>query len=120
MQQNSLLFFQPSDALPPPRYTGMLLPLERDKFGNKLYWLNVGSNTEITIKDVVEKIALYVGYKGKISWDNSKPDGTPRKILDTSRMRNLGWEPKTDLDLGIKLTIKSYQNEIKLNNLRNK
>ena len=92
----------------------------RDKFGNKLYWLNVGSNTEITIKNVVEKIAFYVGYQGQIEWDISKPDGTPRKILDTSRMRNLGWEPKIDLDLGIKLTIKSYQNEIMQNKLRNK
>ena len=103
----SLVKWNPNDADAP-----------RDKFGNKLYWLNVGSSTAITIKDVVEKIALYVGYQGKISWDISKPDGTPRKILDTSRMRNLGWEPKTDLDLGIKLTIKSYQNEIKQNKLR--
>ena len=56
--------------------------------------------------------------KGKILWDSSKPDGTPRKILDTSRMRQLGWEPKIDLDQGIKL-IKSFEKEISLNKLRN-
>ena len=90
----------------------------KDQFGNKLYWLNVGSSIEISIKDLVKKIAIIVGYKGQILWDISKPDGTPRKILNTTRMRNLGWEPKTDLDLGIKLTLKSYENEIKLNKLR--
>ena len=91
----------------------------KDKFGNKLYWLNVGSNSEITIKEVVEKIAHYIGYDGQILWDTSKPDGTPRKKLDNSRMRNLGWESKTDLDLGIKLTLKSYEDEIMQNKLRN-
>jgi GDP-L-fucose synthase len=90
-----------------------------DKFGNKLYWLNVGSNSEISIRNLVEKIALFVGFKGKILWDSSKPDGTPRKILDTSRMRKLGWEPKIDLDQGIKLTLKSFEKEISLNKLRN-
>ena len=90
-----------------------------DKFGNKLYWLNIGSNSEISIRNLVEKIALFVGFKGKILWDSSKPDGTPRKILDTSRMRQLGWEPKIDLDQGIKLTLKSFEKEISLNKLRN-
>ena len=90
----------------------------KDKFGNTLFWLNVGSNTEISIKNVVEKISNFVGYEGEILWDETKPDGTPRKILDTSRMRNLGWESKIDLDLGIKLTLKSYQDEISSNKLR--
>tara|TARA_X000000950_G_C13804014_1_gene614804 strand:+ start:301 stop:1320 length:1020 start_codon:yes stop_codon:yes gene_type:complete len=91
----------------------------KDKFGNKLYWLNVGSNSEITIRAVVEKIALFIGYEGQILWDTSKPDGTPRKKLDNSRMRNLGWESKIDLDQGIKLTLKSFEKEISLNKLRN-
>ena len=55
----------------------------------------------------------------EIMWDETKPDGTPRKILDISRMRKLGWESKIDLDLGIKLTLKSYDNEIKSNKVRN-
>ncbi len=91
----------------------------KDKFGNKLYWLNVGSSYEISIKNLVKKIAFIVGYQGQILWDDSKPDGTPRKKLDISRMRDLGWESKTDLDFGIKLTIKSYEDEIKLKKLRN-
>ena len=91
----------------------------KDKFGNTLYWLNVGCNTEISIKNVVEKISNFVGYQGEILWDETKPDGTPRKILDTSRMRKLGWESKIDLDLGIKLTLKAYDDEMKRDKLRN-
>ena len=91
----------------------------KDKFGNTLYWLNVGCSTEISIKNVVEKISNFVGYHGEILWDETKPDGTPRKILDTSRMRKLGWESKIDLDLGIKLTLKAYYDEIKRDTLRN-
>ncbi len=91
----------------------------KDKFGNTLYWLNVGCSTEISIKNLVEKISNFVGYQGEILWDETKPDGTPRKILNTSRMRKLGWESKIDLDLGIKLTLKAYYDEIKRDTLRN-
>ena len=91
----------------------------KDKFGNTLYWLNVGCSTEISIKNVVEKISNFVGYQGEILWDETKPDGTPRKKLDTSRMRKLGWESKIDLDLGIKLTLKAYYDEMKRDKLRN-
>ena len=80
--------------------------------------MNVGSNFEISISDIVKKIASNIGFEGDIIWDESKPDGTPRKILDTSRMRNLGWESKINLDLGIKLTINSYQDELKKNKIR--
>ena len=90
----------------------------KDKFGNTLYWLNVGSNSEISISNIVKKIASNIGYEGEIIWDESKPDGTPRKILDTSRMRILGWESTINLDLGIKLTIDSYQDEINKNKIR--
>ena len=70
-----------------------------------LNWLNVGSNYEISIKDLAEKIASIIGYKGEISWDNNKPDGTPRKKLDTSKLNKLGWEAKINLDEGIIKTI---------------
>ena len=56
----------------------------KDSEGNILYWLNVGSKEEISIKELAYKIANKVGYKGNISWDISKPDGTPRKKLDIS------------------------------------
>ena len=73
---------------------------------NQLCWLNVGSENEISIKDLAKLISNYVGYKGKIIWDKSKPDGTPRKKLETSRLYNLGWLPKIDLERGIKLQLK--------------
>ena len=90
----------------------------RDFRGNPLFILNVGSKFEISIKDLVQKIVEIVDYDGNILWDNSKPDGTPRKKLDTSKMSNLGWDAKTDLDTGIRLTLDSYKNELKNKNVR--
>ena len=83
-----------------------------DSSQNKLSWLNVGSGKEISIRDLAEKIAYLVGYEGKIIWDQEKPDGTPRKLLDTSRIRSLGWEPKIGLEKGIKLAIKDFNKNI--------
>ena len=80
---------------------------------NKLAWLNVGSGEEITIKELAEKIANIIGYQGEINWDISKPDGTPRKIMDSSRIRSLGWKPLISLDEGLKKTIKIYENNQK-------
>ena len=76
----------------------------KDKFGNTLFWLNVGSNTEISIKNVVEKIANFVGYHGEIFWDETKPDGTPRKLMDVSKMKEIGWKYSTELEDGIQKT----------------
>ena len=90
----------------------------KDNLGNPLSLLNVGSNFEISIKDLALKIAQFVDYEGEIIWDKNKPDGTPRKILDSSRLRDLGWVAKTDLDQGIKLTIKSYRKEIENGSIR--
>ena len=92
--------------------------LIKDSFGNSLYLLNVGSNFEISIKDLALKIAELIDYEGEIIWDKDKPDGTPRKILDSSRLRNMGWLAKTDLDKGIKLTIESYRKEIENGSIR--
>ena len=64
-------------------------------------FMNVGSNTEISIKELAELIKRIVGYKGDIVWDTSKPDGTPRKLMDSSRLFALGWKPKIDLEAGI-------------------
>ena len=86
--------------------------------GIPLSWLNVGSQYEISIKDLVEKISNIVGFKGKINWDKTKPDGTPRKKLDTSRLQSLGWSAKTNLDEGIKLTLKHYEKEVEEKTLR--
>ena len=87
----------------------------KDKFGNPLYLLNVGSEYEISIKNLAKKISEALGYKGQILWDKNKLDGTPRKKLDSSKLKKLGWEASIDLNKGIELTIESYKNEL-LNN----
>ena len=84
----------------------------KDQNGSPLYWLNVGSDSEISIKHLAEKISDIVGFKGEIIWDTEKPDGTPRKKLDSSRISKLGWRSKTKLDDGIRKTINAYDYEI--------
>ena len=76
--------------------------------GKPANFLNVGTGKDISIKDLAYKISNIIGYKGEIIWDNSKPDGTPKKQLDISKISNLGWKAKIDLDEGIKKTISSF------------
>ena len=87
----------------------------KDSYGEALTYLNVGTGKDITIKKLAEKIALETGFRGNINWDNSKPDGTFRKQLDTSNINNLGWFPGIDLDEGIKKSIDSYRSEFIFN-----
>ena len=89
-----------------------------DSKGEEIHLLNVGSPFEITIKDLTEIISRQVGFKGEIIWDKKMPDGTPRKKLDTTKINDLGWEAKTDLEKGIKLTLKYFKNEILNSKLR--
>jgi GDP-L-fucose synthase len=70
--------------------------------------LNIGSGVEISIAELADLIASIVGYKGKIIFDRSKPDGTPRKYVDTSRLNQLGWEPSIPLRQGIEETYRWY------------
>ena len=65
---------------------------------------NVGTGTDVTIKELAESIQKVVGHKGKIIWDSTKPDGTPRKLMDSSKMNALGWKAEIPLDEGIKST----------------
>ena len=90
----------------------------KDKNGNPLFWINVGSNQEISIKDLAVLIAKLVGYEGLILWDKNMPNGTPRKKLDTSVLDKLGWKSKTNLEEGIKQTLKAYNRDLKINKLR--
>ncbi len=90
----------------------------KDKKGNPLFWINVGSNKEISIKDLAYMMANLVGYKGTILWDKKMPNGTPRKKLDTSVLDNLGWKSQTSLKEGIKLTLKAYNRDLQKNRLR--
>jgi len=79
-----------------------------EKYDSNLH-LNVGSGEDLTIKDLAEKVADAAGYTGRIEWDSSKPDGTPRKVLDVSRVKALGWKPTITLDDGIASTIAWYK-----------
>ena len=71
--------------------------------------LNVGSGVEISIRALAEKIRAATGCPAEISWDASKPDGTPRKLCDTSAIRSLGWSPRIGLDEGLSRTISEYR-----------
>ena len=66
--------------------------------------INVGTGVDISIKDLAKLISTVVGFSGAIEWDSSKPDGTPRKLLDVSRMSNLGWSAEIPLESGLKET----------------
>ena len=89
-----------------------------DKNGNPLFWINVGSNKEISIKDLAVLISKLVGFEGAILWNKKMPNGTPRKKLDTSRLDKLGWKSKTNFEEGIKLTLKAYNEDLQKNRLR--
>jgi GDP-L-fucose synthase len=70
--------------------------------------INVGSGEELSIDELARLVAEIVGYQGEISWDTTRPDGTPRKLLDSSRMRRLGWAPTTSLREGVRDTYDWY------------
>tara|TARA_B100000575_G_scaffold278094_1_gene265059 strand:+ start:6395 stop:7402 length:1008 start_codon:yes stop_codon:yes gene_type:complete len=103
----SLRYWNPSDNNAP-----------KDKNGNSLKWLNIGSNYEISIKELANKISKLVGFEGEILWDHSKPDGTFRKRLCSRNINKLGWSAKTNLDKGIHKTFKSFKNELSSNRIR--
>ena len=84
-----------------------------DESGDPLNWINVGCDFEISIKDLANKISKIMNFDGEIVWDSDKPDGTPRKKLDTSFINKLGWEAKTNIDTGIKKTIDNYEIQLK-------
>jgi len=78
------------------------------KYDSNLH-LNVGSGEDLSIKQLAEKVSAATGFTGHIEWDISKPDGTPRKVLDVSRIKALGWRPTVSLDEGIASTIAWYK-----------
>ncbi len=71
-------------------------------------FINVGSGSEITIRDLSELVKRVVGFTGEIVWDPTKPDGTPRKLMDSSRLFALGWKPQVDLETGIRLAYDDF------------
>lgn len=74
--------------------------------------VNAGTGEELTIKELTEIVARVVGYEGEILWDTTKPNGTPRKLLDVSRSRNMGWKAKTGLEEGIRLSYEDFKKNI--------
>jgi GDP-L-fucose synthase len=66
--------------------------------------INVGTGIDCTIKELTETVAKVVGYQGEIHWDTTKPDGTPRKLMDVSRLERLGWKAKITLEDGLRST----------------
>jgi len=71
--------------------------------------LNVGTGEDVKISELADIIADVVGFRGNISWDTSKPNGTPRKVLNVDKIKSLGWEPKITLEEGIKSTYEWYK-----------
>ncbi len=80
--------------------------------------INVGTGTDVTIKELTELVAEVTGFQGRITWDSSKPDGSPRKLLDVSRLAALGWKARISLREGIAKTYASYLAEKAAGNLR--
>jgi GDP-L-fucose synthase len=81
-------------------------------------WINVGTGTDVTIKELTECVAAVTGFKGRINWDAAKPDGTPRKLMDVSRLAALGWKAKIGLREGVEKTYASFLAEQAAGKLR--
>ncbi|HEY1109436.1 MAG TPA: GDP-L-fucose synthase [Opitutaceae bacterium] len=88
------------------------------KMENPPDWINVGTGTDVTIRELTETVAKVTGYTGKIVWDATKPDGTPRKLMDVSRLADLGWRARIALPEGVEKTFASYQAEKAAGKLR--
>ena len=89
-----------------------------DDQGNPLAFLNVGTGVDLTIKDLAEAVAKAVGFRGSIHWDNSKPDGTPKKQLDGSRLEGLGWRARVPLHEGLQSTVEQFREQLSQNLVR--
>ena len=79
---------------------------------NEPHLINIGTGQDLTIKELALLIKETVGFEGELAFDNSKPDGTPRKLMDVSKLHALGWEHKVDLKEGLKLAYQDYLNSI--------
>ncbi len=85
---------------------------------NDAGWVNVGTGEDVTIKELAETVARVVGFEGELVWDKAKPDGTPRKLLDVSKMTALGWRATTPLERGIEAVYVDFQHALQHEVLR--
>ena len=76
--------------------------------------LNVGTGVDVTIREMAKTMSKVIGFKGELTFDTSKPDGTQRKLVDVSRLSDMGWKYSIDLEEGLKKTYKWYFNQDKL------
>ena len=83
-----------------------------DQTKHMLSHINVGTGIDITIKDLSQMIAKIIGFKGELVFDQSRPDGTPRKLLDVSKLHKLGWKSSINLETGLLETYKWYKENI--------
>ena len=96
-----------------------LMKLDEETFASLLTndvppLVNVGYGSDVTIRELAETVAKVLGYPGRLIFDTTKPDGTPRKLMDSSRLRALGWEPKVDLETGIRLAFAAAKQTLDL------
>ena len=90
----------------------------KDEHGEPLSFLNVGTGIDISIRELAEKVAQTVGYEGTILWDSSKPEGTPKKQLDVSRLSQLGWTARIPLAEGLPLAYQDFKQRLISGQLR--
>jgi GDP-L-fucose synthase len=83
-----------------------------ENYGDELF-VNVGYGSDVSIRELAETVKRVTGFSGQIVWDTAKPDGTPRKLMDSSRLRALGWRPQVDLEQGIALAYQDFQKRFK-------
>jgi GDP-L-fucose synthase len=76
-----------------------------------VHHINIGSGSDLTIRELAERVKAAVGFAGRLAWDAGRPDGTPRKLLDVSRIRESGWTPTLDLDRGLAETYRWYRQQ---------
>lgn len=88
------------------------LVLMMEKYNEKSF-LNVGFGSDISIKELAQTIQKVVGYQGNLSFDTSKPNGTPKKLMDSTKIKSLGWEPKVSLEQGIDLAYQDFLSKFK-------
>src|SRR5207249_4953647 len=76
-------------------------------------FINVGYGSDLPVRELAELVKRIVGFRGEIVWDTSKPDGTPRKLMDSSRLFAMGWRPQVDLEAGIRLAYEDFLDSCK-------
>ena len=92
----------------------------KNELGEPLTWLNVGTGIDISIKDLAHKIKEITSFEGKIKWNTNKPDGTYQKLLNISKLKELGWESKISLTKGLQITYEDYKQSFIEDSLRYK